>query len=213
MSFLSAKWLRRKVADLGKEKSSYHIAIFMHLYLGAVTLEEMAKMAGITLESLRSLRTEPRFVKMVDTLKKEFSRDFRENLLINTYNPGEYESLAEDFTLLDEIVQTQIKVPLFTQLGELSQRLKSKKTHGLRIDTSELMLFMRLFSFFIFVEKYAPTLTSKALTDMKQFAEEVVWPGLNRNMKETDRLLGEPVLSRNERVKVLKQRLEDILMC
>lgn len=213
MSFLSKKWLRKKVEELGKDRLAYHVAALMHIYLGTLTLEEIAKMAGLSLDGLKNFRTKAPFMRLVDTLKKEFSRDFREDLLINDRLPEEYDSLAEDFTMLDEMVQTQIKVPLFTQLRELSQRLKSRKTYGLKIDTSELMLFKRLFIFFIFVEKYAPTLTSKALSDMKQVAEEIVWPGLNRDMKEIDRILSEPIVARDKRAKELRERLGDILMC
>ncbi|MEW6040619.1 MAG: hypothetical protein AB1633_03785 [Elusimicrobiota bacterium] len=205
--FMSEKWLRKKIAEFGKVRSSYPVAALMHIYLGTLTLKDISEKAGLSLDTLHNLRTEPSFMRLVDTLKKECSREFREDLLTNDHLSEEYDSLAADFSILDEMVQMQIKVPLFTQLKDLSQSLKSRKTYGLKIDTSELMLFKRLFTFFIFSEKYARTLASKTLSDIKQVAEEIVWPALKMDMKETERLLSEPILTRERRLKELKARL------
>ncbi|MEW6163179.1 MAG: hypothetical protein AB1606_07700, partial [Nitrospirota bacterium] len=138
--FLSEKWLRKKITELGRERSSYQLAALMHIYTGTLTLEEISKRAGLSLDILRSLRTKAPFMRLVDTFKKECSYDFREDLLINNYLLEQYKSLAADFTMLDEMLQMQIKVPLFTQLRKLSQSLKSRKTYGLKLETSELML-------------------------------------------------------------------------
>lgn len=203
--FPCEKWLRKKVAEFGEAISSYQIAALMHIYLGTLTLEDISEKAGLSIDKFYSLRREPRFMYIVDALKKEFSKEFREALLINDYTPEEYDSLASDFTMLDEIVQMQIKVPLFTQLRELSLSLKSRKASGLKIETHELMLFKRLFSFFIFVEKYARSLTSKSLPDIRQVAEEIL---PHTDINEIDRKLGETILMRDRRLKELRARLE-----
>lgn len=209
--FLSEKWLCNKIAEFGKAMSSYRIAALLHIYLGTLTLKEIAQRAGLSLDDLKGLRTDPRFMRTVDTFKKECSREFREDLLINNHIPEEYDSLAADFTMLDEMLQMQIRVPLFTQLRELSQRLKSRMTYGLKIDTSEFMLFKRLFTFFIFAEKYAQTLTTKALSDIKHVAAEIVWPALNLDMKEIDRILNESILKLDKRLKELRERLDTLI--
>ncbi|MEW6162949.1 MAG: hypothetical protein AB1606_06525, partial [Nitrospirota bacterium] len=112
--------------------------------------------------------------------------------------------------MLDEMLQMQIKVPLFTQLRKLSQSLKSRKTYGLKLETSELMLFKKLFTFFIFVEKYVQTLTTRAMLDIKKVAKEIAWPALNMDMKEIDRILSKPILTRDMRLKELRARLDNL---
>jgi hypothetical protein len=71
------------------------------------------------------------------------------------------------------------------------------------------MLFRRLFSFFILMEKYTPTLVSKSLRDMKRTAEDVVWPTLGLDKNEIDAMLSAPILSKEERLVELKRRLDE----
>lgn len=108
------------------------------------------------METLQELRKNPRFMRFVDTFKKELSREIREDLLVNSYQLEEYDSLAIDFSLFDEVLQMPIRVPLFSHLKKISQSIKSRTTYGLKIDAFEFMLFRRLFSFFILIEKYTP---------------------------------------------------------
>jgi hypothetical protein len=107
--FISETWLRKKAAEFGKVISPHQIAALMHIYFGTLTLNEIAEKAGLSLDKLYSLRREPRFMFLVDILKKEYSKEFREDLLLNDYLPEEYDILAVDFTILDEMVQMQIK--------------------------------------------------------------------------------------------------------
>lgn len=206
---MSDKWLRKKIAESGEALSSYQIAAFMHIYLGTLTLNDIAEKAGLSLDNLSRLRREPRFMYLVDVFKKEFSKEFSEDLLINDYTPDGYDSLASDFTMLDEMVQMQIKAPLFAQLREVSLRLKSRKASNLEIETHEHMLFKRLFTFFIFVEKYAQSLTSKSLPDIRQIAEEIL---PNTDMNEIDTKLNEPILLYERRLKNLLTKLELLLL-
>jgi hypothetical protein len=203
--FLGEEWLRKKAAESGKAIYSYQIAALMHLYLGTLTLKDISEKAGLSLDRIYSLRREPRFMHLVDVFKKEFSKELRENFLMSDYSLEEYDSLASDFTMLDEMVQMQIKVPLFAQLRELSLSLKTRTAYSLKIETYERMLFKRLFTFFIFVEKYAKTLTSKSLPDIRQIAEEIL---PRTDMYEIDRKLSEPRLLHTSRVKDLITKLE-----
>jgi hypothetical protein len=207
--FLGEKWLRKKTAEFGNALSSYQIAAFMHIYLGTLTLNDIAEKAGLSLDELYSLRREPHFMYLADTFKKEFSREFREDLLINDYPTEEYDSLSSDFTMLDEMVQMQIKAPLFAQLRELSLGIKSRKASGLEIETHERMLFKRLFTFFIFVEKYAQSLTSKSLPDIRQIAEEIL---PKTYMNEIGRKLSETILFPQRRLKDLITKVELLLL-
>jgi len=207
--FISEKWLRKKTAEFGKVISSQQIAALMHIYFGTLTLEDIAEKAGLSLDKLYSLRREPRFMFLVDILKKEYSKKFREDLLLNDYPPEGYDILAADFTMLDEMVQMQIKVPLFAQLRDLSMSLKSQKASGLNINTYELTLFKRLFTFFSFVEKYAVSLTSKSLPDIRQIAEETL---SQSDINEIDRKLDEPFLLRERRIKELRVKLESLFL-
>lgn len=206
----STKWLRKKIATFEKNSYSYLLAALLHVYFGNLTLKEIAEKAGITVETLHELRKNPRFMHFVDTFKRELSQEIREDLLVNNYQLEEYDSLSMDFSLFDEILQIQIRVPLFSHLKKISQSIKSRATHGLKIDVSEFMLFRRLFSFFILIEKYTPTLVSKPLQEMKQIAEDIVWPTLGMDKKEIDNILSKPIPAKEERLKELKVKIHDL---
>jgi hypothetical protein len=208
----STKWLRKRTAGIKDDSLYYQRAALLHIYLGALTLHEIAVYSGLTIETLNGLRMNAPFMKMVDTCKKEYSRDLREDILVNNYRLEDYDSLASDVSLLDEILRMQIKVPLFTQLRNLSQSIKSRTTHNLKIDPSELMLFRRLFSFFILFEKYATTLTAQSLMEMKLIAEEIVWPGLHLDKNEIDQILNRPMSTIEERLRELRERLKGLFL-
>jgi len=207
----STKWLHKKIAELKDDSYAAHLAALLHIYFGILSLEEIAEKVGIHIQTLQGLRKNASFMRMVDTYKKEFSGEIREDLLINTYGLEEYEFFASDFAMFDEILQTQIKVPLFTQLKRLSQSIRSRTTYNIKIEKAEFMLFRRLFSFFILIEKYIPTLTSKALVEMKEVAQEIVWPALDMDGEEIDWILSNPPLKRDERVKELKNKLKTVM--
>jgi hypothetical protein len=203
----SIKWLRKKTAIFEKDSFSPLLAALLHVYSGNLTFEDIAERAGMTLQALQELRKNPRFFRHVDTFKKEISQEIVEDLLVNTYQLEDYDALASDFSLFDEVFQMQIRVPLFSHLRKISDFINSKSTYGLKIDMSEFMLFRRLFSFFILMEKYTPTLVSKSLREMKQTAENVVWPALGLNKAEIDGILSKSILPKEARVTELKTRL------
>lgn len=182
-------------------------AALLHIYFGNLTLHDIADTAGISMENLQSLRQNPRFFRFVDTFKRELSQEIIEDILVNTYAAEDYDRLASDFSLFDELLQMQIRVPLFTQLRNIADFIKSKTRYKLPIDTSEHRLFLRLFSFFVLVEKYTPTLLSNALRDMEATARNVVWPALGLESRDVDCLLERSLLPRQERLQELKERL------
>jgi hypothetical protein len=204
----STDWVHKKIAELKNETYAVHVAALLHIYFGVLTLEEMAEKAGMSLQTLHGLRMNAPFMRLVDTYKKEFSGEIREKLLINTYELEGYDFIASDFAMFDEILQTQIKVPLITQLRKLSQSIKSRATYNIRIEKAEFMLYRRLFSFFILIEKYVPTMISKTLVEMKEIAQEIVWPALDMDGGEIDRILNKPLMTRDERMKEFKRKLK-----
>ena len=204
-------WVGKKVAELKKDRYPVHLAALLHIYFGCLTLEEIAEMAGITPHTLHGLRSNAPFMRLVDAYKKEFSGEIREDILVNTYDLEGYELFASEFAMFDEILQTQIKVPLFTQFRKLSQSVKGRVTYHIKVEKAEFLLFMRLFSFFILIEKYTPTLTSHAVMEMKEIAQEVVWPALDLDSGEIDRILSKPLMTRDERLRELKTRLNAVI--
>jgi hypothetical protein len=207
----STKWLHKKISEFKNENIRYQIAALLHIYIGSLTIEEIAEISGMNPETISGLRRNPGFMRLVDNFKKEYSCNMREDLLVNNYHLDEYDALALDFSLFDDMLQMQIKVPLFTHLKEVSQRIKNKSKYNFEIDMYDLKLFYRLFSFFIFIEKYTSTLTSKSLIEMKQIAEEIVWPSLNLDKNGIDYFLNKTALARNERLKEIKEKLSIIV--
>lgn len=86
----------------------------------------------MTPETLKGLRKNPQFFRCVDAFKKELAQEIIEHLLVNTYRLEDYDALASDFSLFDEVFQMQIRVPLFTHLRKISDFIKSKTTYGLK---------------------------------------------------------------------------------
>ncbi len=203
----STKWLRRKTAVFEEKSYPYLFAALLHIYFGSLTLKEIAEQSGLTLHACKKLRQNPRFMRFTDTFKKDISCEIREDLISHSYEIEDYDSLASDFSLFDEIVQIQIRVPLFSMLKDVSDSIENKHTNGLKLDEYELSLFRKLFSFFILAEKYTPTLASRSLKDIRQVAERIVWPALNLDEKGIEQFLGRPCPDREERIRKLRNAL------
>ena len=206
----SIKWLRKKAALFEEKSYPALFAALLHIYLGSLTFKDIAEHSGMTRDALAKLRKNPRFMRFVDTFKKDISGAIREDLIVNNYALEDYDSLAADFSLCDEIFQMQIRVPLFSRLKSVSEKIDSRHTHGLKLDQYELRLFRKLFCFFVFAEKYTPTLVSRSLQDMKRIAEDIVWPALELDEKEIDHLLRRPSPDKNGRLNALRQALKSL---
>lgn len=206
----SVKWVRKKASTFRPDSFSPLYAALLHIYTGGLTLGEIAEQADMSREDLSRLRKNPRFFRYVDTFKKELSREIIEDLLVNTYRMDEYDALASDFSLFDEVFQMQIRVPLYSHLREIAGRIKSKAAHRLPIEMPDFRLFRRLFSFFLLMEKYTPTLVSKSLDELKDIASSLVWPSLGLDASELYSVLARSVPSVEERVVNLKARLRQM---
>jgi hypothetical protein len=188
---LSLRWLRKKLDELGESRQPYHLDAILHVYLGTISLREIAARSGSGTDALLFLRSNAAFMRLVDTYKQECAQWIREDLILNERTIEEYDSIAADYAMLEEVLRMQIKIPLFSQLREVAQSIKSKSACGLPIDPYDHRLFRKLYLFFLFTEKYLPTLTSRSLPDLMQIADKTVWPAVSFDEEKPDRLLKE----------------------
>jgi hypothetical protein len=186
---LSLKWLRKKLDELGGSRQPYHLDAILHIYLGTISLLEIAARSGSGIDALIFLRSNAAFMQLADTYKQECAQWIREDLALNDRMIEEYDSIAADYAMLEEVLRMQIRVPLFSQLREVSLGIKTKSTCALPIEPYDLGLFRKLYLFFLFTEKYLPTLTSRSLPDLRQIAEETVWPAVSLDEEKLNEVL------------------------
>ncbi|HIC91141.1 MAG TPA: hypothetical protein EYP21_03580 [Syntrophaceae bacterium] len=207
--FLCLKWITKNIQEYGEKKEkevgrrkvifpkNLYSAALLHIYRGALSISEIADRSGMNPEVLDHWRTDLGFLLLTDFLKKECSEFIREKLLINDFTLQEYDAMGAEYSLLDEVVQNQIKVPLFNQMKDLAHRIDSRKRNGLPLDRYNLMVFSRLFTFFLFVEKHTHQGSQMFSKTIKSIAENIVWPELGRDWGQVilvlrdDRFLGD----------------------
>lgn len=207
---LIQNWIKRKIIELGSNIQPYNIAALLHIYSGTLTPSEISHKANISIEELNLLRKNAGFMKLVDTYKKECAKAFIENILINDREINDYAFIAADFSMLDEVIKMQIKIPLFTYLRDLYIGLRDKHIYKLKIDKYDIMVFKRLYIFFLFTELYIETLTVKSLLEMQEIANDVVLPALNIERKLLEDILYEKEDVRFKRLRELKSNLLQI---
>lgn len=201
--FLGHGWIENSVSEYrqgnrklsclrGKEAAfpeKHFAAALMHLYVGAFSLVEIARMCSLTLAELGFLRTQIDFMMLVDALKASFTRHFRENLTLNEYTPHQYASISAEYAVFEELARNQIRVPLFKRMKQLAISISDKVDHDLPVDLYDLESFKKLFSFFVFEEYFLPALSKPSLQYLKRVAKEAVWKRLKADYGELDSLL------------------------
>ncbi len=146
--------------------SNYHyLAALLHIYTGTFSLAQIAELAGLPLEELKFHRAQLDFMTLVDYLKTKFSEWFRETLLMRDFIIEEYADIAWEYTKLDEMVQSQIKIPLLERLKHLTYAGRDCLAAGKTLDTYDLNIFRRLMSFFLLAETIRPTLSSRLVKE------------------------------------------------
>ncbi len=146
--------------------SNYHyLAALLHIYTGTFNLPQIAELANLPLEELKFHRAQLDFMTLVDYLKTKFSEWFRETLLMRDFCLEEYADIAWEYTKLDEMVQSQIKIPLLERLKHLTYACKDCLAAGKTLDTYDLNVFRRLMSFFLLAESIRPTLSSRLVRE------------------------------------------------
>lgn len=131
-----------------------YAAALLHIYMGkGLNLSEIAELSRISMEHLSFQRNQIDFMALVDYLKTRFTAWYREILVIEEFSPAEYGAVSEEFLLLDDMVQTQTRVPLLTQLRQIGLSLESKMKASMPPDTYELRVFKHLLFFFCSVDR------------------------------------------------------------
>ncbi len=177
-TFLGARWVGEaldryhhrppRATIMGKRIifSNYHyLAALLHIYTGTFNLAQIAELAGLPLEELKFHRAQLDFMTLVDYLKTKFSEWFRETLIMRDFALEEYADIAWEYTKLDEMVQSQIKIPLLERLKHLTYAGKDCLAAGKTLDTYDLNVFRRLMSFFLLAEAIRPTLSSRLVRE------------------------------------------------
>lgn len=207
---LIQSWIQKKIIELGNNIQPYNIAALLHIYSGTLTLSDISYRTNISVGDLNLLRKNAGFMRLVDIYKKECAKSFIENILINDREIDDYAFIAADFSMLDEVIRMQIKIPLFTYLRDLYIGLRDKYTYKLKMDRYDLMVFKRLYIFFLFTELYIETLTTKSLSEMQGIANDVVLPALNVEKNHIESILYETEDRRLKRIEELKSSLLQI---
>ena len=177
-TFLAAKWVGEaldryhhrppRATIMGKRIifSNYHyLAALLHIYTGTFNLAQIAELANLPLEELKFHRGQLDFMTLVDYLKTRFSEWFRETLIMRDFTLEEYADIAWEYTKLDEMVQSQIKIPLLERVKHLTYACRDRQAVGKTLDTYDLNVFRRLMSFFMLAEAIRPTLSSRLIKD------------------------------------------------
>ena len=201
--FLGQRWIKKSISKYRSGKTrlallkgrgsifpqKHFAAALMHLYVGTFSLAEIAGMVSATGAELASLRTQIDFMMLVDALKVSFSRYFRDKLILNEYRPGEYATIAAEYSAFEELARNQIRVPLFRRMKELANSISDKVEFDLSMDVYDLKGFKKLYSFFVFEESFLPALSRPAFHDLERVAKEIVWETLKDDYDELDSLL------------------------
>jgi hypothetical protein len=74
----------KRIAEIKGESLPIQRGALLHIYIGTLTLGDIAGYSGLTVKALQELRMNARFMKMVDTVKKEYASDLREDIIVNT---------------------------------------------------------------------------------------------------------------------------------
>ncbi len=187
--YFTAEWVeaaleryrRRQPEDtiMGKRvvfPERHYLAALLHIYTGSLSLEDIARLSGLSPEELLFQRTQVDFMSLVDYLRTRFSEWFREHLLLRDFEPAEYGRLALEYIHLEEQVQSQIKIPLLNQLKNLCYELEDRLSGGKRLAPYDEALFRRLLLFFLSSEALRPTLSSRLVNRARE-AGEKAYPG------------------------------------
>ncbi|AEH44826.1 hypothetical protein Thein_0952 [Thermodesulfatator indicus DSM 15286] len=177
-TYLAARWIEEaldryhnrppRATIMGKRVifSNFHyLAALLHIYTGTFKLTQIAEIARLPREELDFHREQLDFMTLVDYLKTRFSEWFRETIMMRDFSLEEYADIAWEYTKLDEMVQSQIKIPLLERLKHLYQACETCQRLEKPMDTYDLNVFRRLMSFFILTETIKPTLSSKLIKD------------------------------------------------
>ena len=193
--FLGRQWIEKSLSEYRQDNQTISrllrkrvlvteelfAAALLHIYLGTFSLEEIAARASVSQEELIFQRTQVDFMTLVDRLRVQFTKYFRDKLTANVFAPATYAAIAAEYAAFDEMTRNQIRVPLYIEMNTLAKSIAKKTEYNLPIDLSHLRSFQKLFSFFVFEQKFLPALSKPAGQELYQIAKEIVWQRLEEN--------------------------------
>ncbi len=154
--------------------------VLLQAYVGRVSIEEIASFISLKPEKLYQWRKEPEFMLASDWNKCLFASEFTESMVLKDYSMTEYHEIAGEFSILEESLRVSARIPLFHRFRMLGQRLLSKVRYGIEMDRYDMVVFKRLFAFFLALEYHWPSPASKRIKkDFMPLAEKVIWPELS----------------------------------
>lgn len=160
----------------------YYGAALMQGYLGRSSLSWIAEQSGIPLQELRRCRRQPEFLLVMDWSKSVFANTVTRLLVLQDYEIAQYHDIAAEISLLEESLRVALRVPLYHQFRRLGRGLISRHHNNLPLDTYDLLLFRRLFLFFLALEHHWPSPAGPRIReDFLPLAREVVWPLLEEH--------------------------------
>ena len=198
--FLGHRWIESCITEYRKNNGkgisvegkrvefpeSHYAAALMHVYVGTFSIGEIADLVSASPSVLNALRGQIDFMTLVDRLKIAFARHFREDLTLNAYSAAHYASIAAEYAAFEELVRNQIRVPLSGRLKTLAKSISDKVQYDLPIDSYDLHIFKKLFSFFVFEQRYLPGLVQSSLPQLERVAREIVWSRLGTDYESLD---------------------------
>jgi hypothetical protein len=193
--FLGQQWIEKSITEYRQSNQTisrllrkrvllpeqFFAAALLHIYMGRFSLEEIADLALVAKEELLFQRTQIDFLTLVDCLRVQFTKYFRDKLTSNVYTPAKYAAIAAEYAAFDEITRNQIRVPLYIEMRALAKSIAKKTEYDLPIDLSDLRNFQKLFSFFVFEQNFLPALAKPASQELFQIAKKIVWQRLEEN--------------------------------
>ncbi len=226
--FLYEQWLQGKMLEyltiscpprlkgrILTMKPKEYGAVLLQAYFGGINLGRIAELAGLILEQLERWRKQPEFLLAMDWSKNRFSLSFRETILLKDFTASEYHEIAAEFSLLEESLRVSTRVPLYHRLKSVGQRLLSKRKYDLQMDSYDVVVFKRLFSFFLALEFHWPSPASRKIEgDYMVLAKDAVWPKVGEiswigsEIEHVRR--SEPMA---QLVEVLGRRIKDLFDC
>jgi hypothetical protein len=142
-TFLAAKWVIEaldryhhrppRATIMGKRiifPNYHYLAALLHIYTGTFNIQQIADLSSLPVEELKFHREQLDFMTLVDYLKTRFSEWFREVLIMQDFTLPEYADIAWEYTKLDEMVQSQIKIPLLERLKHLMYACQERLAAG-----------------------------------------------------------------------------------
>ncbi len=170
--------LTLKGKPIGLSPRQYAAAL-MQAYFGKNPLTWIAEIMGLSVQTLTAWRREPGFLLVMDWSKVQFAEFFREKLLSMDFPPAKYFDIAGECALLEDSLRTRLRMQLYEIFQPLGEKLASRHRHGLALDAYDLILFRRLFLFFLALEHYWPSPLAASLRErFIPLARDVVWPAL-----------------------------------